>query len=788
MASRETTPRIASRATLAIILGGLMLVAVAGTPSVGAAANGAPVLSPIEGNFVQSEFATYYTAQATDPDNDLLNFTWSHQPPTEDPTCNKFEQLDTPATNPNSARWKHGGEADGCSHTAQQSGPYGHLGRITVFVTDGHWNCSAQYYGSANVNGDADNIQCSAISTSPPSPTASDTGGVCETTADGWFEPVQAVWQDDPFWPDKVGKRILKPPQAGNLIAELRMIANKPSLLFGVIRPAGEVEKPGRRYKIVIHGETRGTTPVPVKMRFRLNGQEIYTSPTLAQPPFDPPCGALQPYTVELAAPEGIPPPSKGTFSFPAGFYTLENELVREDTGADTGLKVTVKGEAVTTKAPVVDFYPVTLTPATAAQRRELQEDSDRLARESAKFIPDFFPLAPGSWISSRGGVLNMTSSRKKALDDYRQWLEAGGIDPTRFQATRILNDITAAEITKRLGLAMHLGQSDRTSDRAVMVLRTEDVKFMDPRRIDGLAFNPKVVLARDKAEYSVVAHEIAHTLPFIWLSDQEEPCGPPNYHNTERGVANGFRVTKGGEATSAARSSMDRRNSFMEIRTNWWSDQCTYWHLTEQLLGLKDPPVLLVQGRVASIDTQVVGELFPSYRFDGEVDLAPGTGGDYAVLVKDAVGETLERFPFDPHFLLARHPARSRSVASFAFRLPVISEMASIEFVGPTGVLDTRIVSTGTPTIAITAPGPGAVVSDNKVTVSWSGTDPDGDPLLYTVLYSNNEGDTWAPIAVETEATAADITLGKGSTHLIEVVATDGVNSTLATVTVTRN
>src|SRR4029079_439967 len=83
--------------------------------------------------------------------------------------------------------------------------------------------------------------------------------------------------------------------------------------------------------------------------------------------------------------------------------------------------------------------------------------------------------------------------------------------------------------------------------------------------------------------------------------------------------------------------------------------DQCTYWHLTKVLSqpALPDPVVLQVQGRLAQDDTRVIGKLGPAYELDSTPELTAGSGGDYAIVVRDVFGNELARYPFVAHWSL---------------------------------------------------------------------------------------------------------------------------------------
>jgi hypothetical protein len=82
------------------------------------------------------------------------------------------------------------------------------------------------------------------------------------------------------------------------------------------------------------------------------------------------------------------------------------------------------------------------------------------------------------------------------------------------------------------------------------------------------------------------IAHETAHTLPYLWTDEQMKSQCSVNFHNADGSkVANGFRVTLRGEGH---RKLIEGRESFMsQIFADTerdWIDQCTYANLLNEL------------------------------------------------------------------------------------------------------------------------------------------------------------------------------------------------------------
>ena len=99
---------------------------------------------------------------------------------------------------------------------------------------------------------------------------------------------------------------------------------------------------------------------------------------------------------------------------------------------------------------------------------------------------------------------------------------------------------------------------------------------------------------------------------------------------------------------------------------------------------------------------------------------------------------------------------------------------------------LGARLAGAATPIISITNPT-GASNIGNVMNVSWNASDADGDALLFTLRYSNDNGATWRVLGnpIGGNSLNVDMTDGLpgGTQALLQVVASDGVHSSSATV-----
>lgn len=87
-------------------------------------------------------------------------------------------------------------------------------------------------------------------------------------------------------------------------------------------------------------------------------------------------------------------------------------------------------------------------------------------------------------------------------------------------------------------------------------------------------------------------------------------------------------------------------------------------------------------------------------------------------------------------------------------------------------------------PTVSITNPIGGSY--STSVNVQWSGNDIDGDTVLYTVRYSPDNGTSWIALATAVRGNQLTVPLNNGlpggSQALVQVLATDGIHTAIAT------
>jgi hypothetical protein len=334
------------------------------------------------------------------------------------------------------------------------------------------------------------------------------------------------------------------------------------------------------------------------------------------------------------------------------------------------------------------------------------------------------------------------------------------------------------AAIAKELDLDTLMGGYDRM----VAVLHPEDMKFISPGA-SGLAFSQKVVLVEAGyfANFTVVAHEIAHTLPYIWSSGQmkQECTAPGNYHNTFARIASGMRLDEGGKPSSP--DFLYYKVPFMGSASQisgQWADQCTYWHLADELQHRPDPAVLVIRGGIGKFGQNLDAVLWPAYTMKGNVSLPHGTSA-WSIVVRDSGGKIAVRYPFAPQFL--DENGKPKAFAPFVYQIPQPKSLGSIELHGP-GVSVLHKAGRFAPSISITR----AQVEGSKLLLGWRVTADPATATLSSVYVSDDGGVTYNARLTEQPKTALTMAVARGK-HRIKVVVTDGTRSAEAFADVTR-
>jgi hypothetical protein len=178
-----------------------------------------------------------------------------------------------------------------------------------------------------------------------------------------------------------------------------------------------------------------------------------------------------------------------------------------------------------------------------------------------------------------------------------------------------------------------------------------------------------------------------------------------------------------------------------MQYVQDWWTPQ------SRAQGGAERTDRLLVTGSIDPGTHEV--ELQPLFVIPNADDLQPRVPGDYAIVLRSASGAELAHYPFTPDAAMADPAPWTLDAADgdevtllISELVPYVDGTAGVDLEGPGGMLLTSMrVGASPPSVAVTAPNGGEFLDGNPIVVSWTASDPDGDPLTFNVQFSPDNG-----------------------------------------------
>ena len=209
---------------------------------------------------------------------------------------------------------------------------------------------------------------------------------------------------------------------------------------------------------------------------------------------------------------------------------------------------------------------------------------------------------------------------------------------------------------------------------------------------------------------------------------------------------------------------------------------------------GVDVGPTIIISdmfsGRIEFSDTgavssAVVGDVFSRPRAQVSAET-----GDYVLELRDASGGVVRSVSFEASEGVASIVPGSglpgvptSAVFSFVVSDPPEYSSFAVKHDGSELVVVER--SAGAPSVSVSGPTAGQVFgAGSDVSVSWSGSDADGDELSYRVYYSADGGEVYMPLSLETADTSMTLSAGRlrGSSQArIGVSVSDGARSSFA-------
>jgi hypothetical protein len=149
---------------------------------------------------------------------------------------------------------------------------------------------------------------------------------------------------------------------------------------------------------------------------------------------------------------------------------------------------------------------------------------------------------------------------------------------------------------------------------------------------------------------------------------------------------------------------------------------------------------------------------------------------GDWDIVLLNSGGGVLASYPFAP-LALSDTEGETGAPAIIAELVPFPPGAARVEIRRGGVTLAGRSASATPPAVQITAPSAGSVIPAGSFQVSWTGSDPDGDSLTYSLLLSRDGGQSWETF--QTGLVGGSVTLHTvdlpGGEAYLRVIASDG-------------
>lgn len=190
------------------------------------------------------------------------------------------------------------------------------------------------------------------------------------------------------------------------------------------------------------------------------------------------------------------------------------------------------------------------------------------------------------------------------------------------------------------------------------------------------------------------------------------------------------------------------------------------------------------------NLDTnRLAGMLAPSVGESGLGTLNPTVGISSTLQFFNATGALLDQKQVD----LTVNDDYDGTTGVFSVVFPALeAPVARVQLVVGGSVVAASAPGMNVPQVTVLEPAAGAFL-DQTIRVRWTATDPDGDPLLHTIHYSPDDGQSWLTLVTDypglpgTDEVTLDLTSpetvpGGTDTARIKIASSDGYHTTEVT------
>ena len=211
---------------------------------------------------------------------------------------------------------------------------------------------------------------------------------------------------------------------------------------------------------------------------------------------------------------------------------------------------------------------------------------------------------------------------------------------------------------------------------------------------------------------------------------------------------------------------------------------------MEDDVPGVDVGPTIVISdmfsGRIEFSDTGAVSSAVVGDVFSRPRDRVSVESGDYVLELRNASGEVVSSVSFDASAGIddrfGSGPYLEPTEAVFSFVVSDPPEYSSFAVKHDDGELLVVSRSASAPSVSVSGPSAGQFFgAGSDISVSWSGSDADGDELSYRVYYSVDGGKVYMPLSLETANTSRTLPADRlrGSSRArIGVSVSDGARS----------
>jgi hypothetical protein len=254
-----------------------------------------------------------------------------------------------------------------------------------------------------------------------------------------------------------------------------------------------------------------------------------------------------------------------------------------------------------------------------------------------------------------------------------------------------------------------------------------------------------------------LLAHEIGHLLNDTGL--YHAACGTEGIPNLPGGRIDNWGIDFIGRPPTLYSPAPMHSNvayDFMSYCTPAWVSTYHYRRLEE---GFQDYSAVTQSLSTSHRVLSVLGTIYTPthtvdfgtfYPLDSIIPADASRGNDYCLELRNADEALLDSRCFDLSFTLPES-GEPTDAESFTLLLPYPEAASALVLTYKGSELDRVSKSNNAPAVQLLSPNGGEVWSaSGTYTVTWTASDADGDPLRFMVSYSDDDGATWMPLALD--------------------------------------